>query len=187
MSKWERVSAVSSMISALASVIGLIGIIVAVYAYKLSVDAQSRQLKFDTIKIVAELGSRIDIAVSQKDLLDRTTGRADKFSYDYISSDPNVEKNVFTILNTYETLCTLTNMEVLPYEYWSKLRGDTFQSTMKQYGPYIARYQSLGDHKDAWKQCQVLNEKQKKHTQNEQTDKCHTLWGYRSIAAPNRC
>lgn len=153
----DQVSAISSLISAIASCVALFSVFLAIKAYRN--DQKERQVREfkKTVVAVEEAALKIDQAVKRKIELEKSIPKPfDPFSYEHISKNHEVEAEVFSILNTYESLCYQTIQNLLVSEAWLEVRGDAFRNTIKQYTPYIDRYIEITQSPDAWKSCRTL-------------------------------
>ena len=103
---------------------------------------------------------KIDQAVKRKIEIEKELeGNVDPFSYNHISSNYQVESEVFNILNAYESLCYQTLNELISKDAWFQVRGEAFINTMLQYNSYINEYIAQTGSTNAWLSCRSLAQK----------------------------
>jgi len=153
----DKVSAISSLVSAIASCFALVGVIIAILAYKADVNERKTNELKNSVAAVEELAQKVEQAVKRKIELERSIEPGfDPFSYEHISKNFNIESEVFSILNTYESLCNQTLNNLLVKEAWFQVRGDAFKKTIEQYTPYINTYIKKTESPNAWRSCRKL-------------------------------
>ena len=111
-----------------------------------------------TLEQVNEVGRKIGETVAEKDKLDRQNKKsgADRFSYEYISSDRDVEILVFRILNEYEFICLGGNQRLFSNAVIRSLRWSALDQTLKDYRGFITEHRKGGGGKtQAWVQCEA--------------------------------
>ena len=152
-----QVSAISSIISATASCLAFGSVLIALLAFRENT-RENRKRDFHTIAMsVNEKAAMVDQAVKRKMDLERKIGLvSNPFSYQHISANSDIEKEVFSILNHYEHICFMANSGIFPYKYWEPARGDIFIERIQQYKPYIEEYIAATQQKSAWSECLKL-------------------------------
>jgi hypothetical protein len=141
--RWKAIEVVATLVMAAAAV-----------SIPLVLDRSARDTR--TLELLNEASRRIAEAAGKKDELDirnRMTGVA-RFSYDYISNNPDVRTAVFNILNEYEYICLGGNQGLFSNSIIENLRWSALDQTWKDYHDYIGQHRKAGGSRaEAWIQC----------------------------------
>jgi hypothetical protein len=101
-----------------------------------------------------DLDWRIADLVSQKIQLDdkKQKYETERFEYEYISQNADVESVVFKLLNGYDYVCLGGNKNLFNNNIMKDMRGDALKSTWEQYKSYIDTYRNQ-QKTNAWREC----------------------------------
>lgn len=145
-----------------AVIAALAGIAIPVVLYYATQEIKKNEsrlaLRADTLKIMHDLDERIATVLDRKTLLDDKNEKRGTGAYEanYIRSHPDVESQVFRLLNLYEGICLGVRHGLFDGEIVESMRGDALRLTWRDYKPYIEAHRAVSpDNARAWSACEA--------------------------------
>ena len=129
--------------------------VIAAFLIPLAIDNSSN--KSSTITYVNALNNTISPAIYKIFITLGTDKNA--FTYETISNDIELERNVFSLLNAYELFAYAILNDVLNEEIALNLKRDALLQTWDRYEKYILEYRKKRASPEAWNQLELLANK----------------------------